>query len=213
MLIAAVENVDWKCPGIWFVLEDSDAEWHCIVQVPQDQIVDTVDLFHLPRQRMVSLKFLAWLFLGMSYIYCRLQPSSNWPGNSGKIGGFWEILMVSLFDCKQIDSDAGTSPGQCPRAHTLPAVHYRRHWVSHASWHQYLLICRWHATLRSYTSEPDCWAIGQANSQHYSHRAVEITKLQRNIEKTQFTVLGTQQQLAKMTIDCLTEERSHCHIR
>jgi len=34
--------------------------------MPKDQVIDTVELFQLPRQRMISLKFLAWYFLGVN---------------------------------------------------------------------------------------------------------------------------------------------------
>ncbi len=34
------------------------------ILVPPGQVVDTVELFHLPKQRFISLKFLAWFYLG-----------------------------------------------------------------------------------------------------------------------------------------------------
>lgn len=40
------------------------------LQIPPKQVYDTVELFYLPRQRMISLKFLAWYFLGKLMYWC-----------------------------------------------------------------------------------------------------------------------------------------------
>lgn len=46
------------------IVQYSITKVHLQLQIPPKQVYDTVELFYLPRQRMISLKFLAWYFLG-----------------------------------------------------------------------------------------------------------------------------------------------------
>jgi len=83
------------------------------------------------------------------------------------------------------------------------------------SWHQCPFIWWWHATLRLYTSEPDCREVGQANSLHYWHWGLDVIKPSETQHREDAVhnpghVTAADKDDSRFS---LSEEESHCHIR
>ncbi|XP_070565894.1 PAN2-PAN3 deadenylation complex catalytic subunit PAN2-like [Ptychodera flava] len=97
--------------GVIFVGHGLKKDFRVInVLVPKDQVIDTAFLFSLPKQRIPSLRFLAWFFLGINIqgsthdsiedartalqLYKKYKDISN----EGKERENWEATLKNLYE-------------------------------------------------------------------------------------------------------------------
>ncbi|XP_061531140.1 PAN2-PAN3 deadenylation complex catalytic subunit PAN2 isoform X2 [Phycodurus eques] len=126
--------------GVRFVGHGLQKDFRVInLLVLKDQVIDTVYLFHLPRKRMISLRFLAWYFLDLSIqgethdsiedARTALQLYRKYLGLS-RGGGSDEVRKVlkglyekgRQMDWKVPDTDAGDGRGSPKSAAAFPPV-------------------------------------------------------------------------------------------
>ncbi|XP_061629122.1 PAN2-PAN3 deadenylation complex catalytic subunit PAN2 isoform X2 [Phyllopteryx taeniolatus] len=126
--------------GVRFVGHGLQKDFRVInLLVLKDQVIDTVYLFHLPRKRMISLRFLAWYFLDLSIqgethdsiedARTALQLYRKYLGLS-RGGGSDEVRKVlkglyekgRQMDWKVPDADAGDGRGSPKSAAAFPPV-------------------------------------------------------------------------------------------
>lgn len=107
--------------GVTFVGHGLKKDFRVInILVPPEQVVDTVELFHLPNQRLVSLKFLAWFYIGElsprlpslpPAVVCCLPSASGLHIQGGAHNSAEDartaILLFRKF--KELESHRGTS--------------------------------------------------------------------------------------------------------